>query len=368
MSAGAGQSVPILPPTTNRPTGICRSRRNRVYLSPVKRWRFWLGLLISALFLWLALRGLNLEQVGASLGRANYGWLVPAVLAYFVTVGARSWRWTYLLRPVREVPGRRLFSVVVIGYLGNNIYPFRIGELLRAYLLQRREGVATSAGLATIFVERIFDGLAILTFVFIALPLAPLPGARFRSLLIVSSILFFGALAFLLALAARPQTTLRLLEYLLRFLRPAWRPAVLALGQRFLAGLASLRNWRTLLILFLFSIAIWLLETVKYWLVMQAFPFALDFIALIFMNGVVNLATILPSAPGYVGTFDAPGIAVLVLFGVREALAGAYVLTLHAALWLPSTVVGLIFMACEGLSWSDFGRVAQMESAQTDGR
>jgi len=334
----------------------------------VKRLRLWLGLLISALFLWLALRGLNLDEVGASLGEANYGWLLPAVLAYFVTVGARSWRWTYLLRPVRAAPARRLFSVVVIGYLGNNIYPFRIGELLRAYLLRRREGISVSAGLATIFIERIFDGLTILTFVFLALPLAPLPGERIRSLLIATSALFFGALLFFLALAARPQATLRLLDFFLRFLRPGWRPPVLALGRRFLAGLASLRDWRALLILFLFSAAIWLLETAKYWLVMQAFPFALDFIALVFMNGVVNLATILPSAPGYVGTFDAPGIAVLVLYDVPEALAGAYVLTLHAALWLPSTLVGLVFMAREGLSWSDFGRAAQMEAARSDGR
>jgi len=336
-------------------------------LSLVKRLRLWLGLLISALFLWLALRGLDLNEVWATLGQANYGWLLPAVLAYFVTVGARSWRWTFLLRPVRAVPARRLYSVVVIGYLGNNIYPFRIGELLRAYLLRRREGISAGAGLATIFIERIFDGLAILTFVFLALPLAPLPGERIRSLLVVTSLLFFGALLFFLALAARPQTALRLLDFFLRFLRPGWRPPVLALGRRFLAGLASLRDWRTLLILFLFSVAIWLLETAKYWLVMQAFPFALDFIALIFMNGVVNLATILPSAPGYVGTFDAPGIAVLVLYDVQEALAGAYVLTLHASLWLPSTVVGLIFMAREGLTWSVFGRAVQIEPTSSDG-
>lgn len=334
----------------------------------MKRLRLWLGLLISTLFLWLALRNLNLDEVGASLGEANYRWLLPAVLAYFVTVGARSWRWTYLLRPVEAVPARRLFSVVVIGYLGNNIYPFRVGELLRAYLLRRQEGISAGAGLATIFLERVFDGLTILSFVFLALPLAPLPSDGIRSLLVVSSALFFGALLFFLALAARPQTALQLLDFFLRFLRPGWRPPVLALGRRFLTGLASLRDWRTLLILFFFSVVIWLLETVKYWLVMQAFPFALDFMALIFMNGVVNLATILPSAPGYVGTFDAPGIAVLVLYDVREAVAGAYVLALHAALWLPSTVVGLIFMARKGLSWSTFDQAAQIDAARTDGR
>ncbi len=96
---------------------------------------------------------------------------------------------------------------------------------------------------------------------------------------------------------------------------------------------------------------IWLLETVKYWFLMQAFPFEVSFFALMLMNGVVNLATTLPSAPGYIGTFDAPGIAVLVAFGVDPPVATAYTLVLHAALWLPITLLGLYYMAREGISW-----------------
>jgi hypothetical protein len=99
------------------------------------------------------------------------------------------------------------------------------------------------------------------------------------------------------------------------------------------------------------SVAIWLLETVKYWFVMHAFPFTVGFFALMLMNGIVNLATTIPSAPGYVGTFDAPGIAVLEAYGVSAPIAAGYTLVLHAALWLPITVVGAIYMAREQLSW-----------------
>jgi uncharacterized protein (TIRG00374 family) len=112
---------------------------------------------------------------------------------------------------------------------------------------------------------------------------------------------------------------------------------------------------------FLTSLVIWLLETVKYWFVMQAFPFEVSFFALMLMNGIVNLATTIPSAPGYVGTFDAPGIAVLTAYGVLRPVAVAYTLVLHASLWFPITVLGLYYMAREGISWS-----AEMDSLRAE--
>jgi uncharacterized membrane protein YbhN (UPF0104 family) len=86
---------------------------------------------------------------------------------------------------------------------------------------------------------------------------------------------------------------------------------------------------------------------------MHAFPFEVSFFALMLMNGIVNLATTIPSAPGYVGTFDAPGIAVLEAYGVTKATAAAYTLVLHVALWLPITALGAYYFLKEGLSWSE---------------
>jgi hypothetical protein len=99
-------------------------------------------------------------------------------------------------------------------------------------------------------------------------------------------------------------------------------------------------------------VVIWLLETGKYWFVMHAFPFTVSFFTLMLMNGIVNLATTIPSAPGYVGTFDAPGIAVLQAYGVDKAVAASYTLVLHVALWLPITLLGLYYMARLGIRWT----------------
>ena len=117
--------------------------------------------------------------------------------------------------------------------------------------------------------------------------------------------------------------------------------------------------------IFFTSVLIWLLETVKYWFVMHAFDLQVSFFTLMLMNGIVNLSTTLPAAPGYIGTFDTPGIAVLVAFGVGRELATAYTLVLHAALWLPITLLGFFYMIREGLRWGDLTKAAQLRESES---
>ena len=159
----------------------------------MRSWKFWLGVAISEIFLYLALRGLDFAGFWATVRRANYWWLLPGVAIYFCAVWARTWRWHYMLRHVKSVPLRRLFPVVVIGYMGNNVYPARAGEVLRSYVLKRKEGVPVSVSLATVVLERLFDGLVMLLFVFLTLPFAPLP-AGYAALVTLFSVVFFVAL------------------------------------------------------------------------------------------------------------------------------------------------------------------------------
>ncbi|MCA2001814.1 MAG: flippase-like domain-containing protein [Chloroflexi bacterium] len=269
----------------------------------IKNWQFWLGVLISALFIWLSLRGLHLDDFWQTVQKANYWWLLPGVAVYFVGVWARAWRWHYLLGPIKKIPTKTMFPVTTIGYMGNNIYPARAGEALRA---------------------------------------------------VVGAGAFLGALAVFLLAAMFPQATVKIGTWIIeRFLPQKMREKVSGMMRKFLEGLASLRSPFNVLMVFFTSVVIWLLETGKYWFVMHAFDFSVSFFALMLMNGVVNLATTIPSAPGYVGTFDAPGIAVLAAYGVEQATAAGYTLTLHVALWLPITLLGAYYMAREGLKWSD---------------
>ena len=305
-----------------------------------------------------ALRGLGLSEIWEPLKSARYWWLLPGVGVYFIGVWVRSWRWHYLLRPVKPVSTRKMFPIVAIGYMGNNIYPARAGEVLRAVVLKRKEEIPISASLATVIVERIFDGVVMLGFVFLNLPeLATLTGTsgfigNIQTLALWGAGAFLGALLIFILAAMFPVPAEKVLAKLTGiFLPERIREKVLDISSKFLSGLEALRSPREALMVLLTSIVIWLLETGKYWFVMQAFDFQVSFFALMLMNGIVNLATTIPSAPGYIGTFDAPGIAVLSAFGVDQGVAAGYTLVLHAALWLPITLLGAYYMIKEGIRW-----------------
>ena len=326
----------------------------------MKKWQLWLGVLISILFIWLALRGLQLNEFWGAVKQANYIWLIPGIAVYFIGVWVRAWRWHYLLGPIKQIPTKTIFPIVTIGYMGNNVYPARAGEVLRAVILKRKEGVSVSASLATIIVERIFDGVVMLAFVFVNLPeLARLTGSsgfvgNIQQVAVIGTAVFLGALAVFLLAAMFPQMAMKIgLWVIYRFVPKRFQARVINLSNKFLDGLASLRSPFNSLMVFLTSVIIWLLETGKYWFVMHAFNFSISFFALMLMNGIVNLATTIPSAPGYIGTFDAPGIAVLTAYGVEHSVAAGYTLVLHVALWLPITLLGAYYLAREGIKWSD---------------
>lgn len=338
----------------------------------MKRWQFWVGVVISAFFLYLALSNLKLSDLWNAIRNAQYWWLIPGVFVYFLGVWVRAWRWHYLLRPLKKIPTSAMFPIVSIGYMGNNIYPARAGEVLRAVILKQRTDVPISSSLATILVERIYDGVVMLAFVFVNLGElsrlthnAGLGGnLDIRTIAIGGSIVFFSALIVFLLCAMFPKQTEKILYFFGQWLPENLREKILSIAIKFLSGLEALRSPIEALMIFFTTVIIWLLETAKYWFVMHAFPFEVSFFALMLMNGVVNLATTLPSAPGYIGTFDTPGIAVLVAYGVSPEIAAAYTLVLHGALWFPITLLGFYFYLKQPLRW---GRDIQKTQALGSG-
>jgi glycosyltransferase 2 family protein len=330
-------------------------------MNPMKRWQFWVGLVISAVLLYLALRGQNLGQVWGALQSAKYWWIVPGVAVYFVGVYVRAWRWHYLLRPLKKISTNKMFPIVTIGYFGNNVIPARAGEVLRAYVLKRHEGVPISASLATVIIERIFDAVVMLMFVFLNFSeVVHLSGNSVKILswsiqdfAVAGVVIAVLVLVIFLAAAMFPFRTEKLVRWSIEHFVPGRiRQKTLDLSLRFLTGLESLRSPQEALMIFVTSVIIWLLETGKYWFVMHAFDLHISFFGLMLMNGIVNLATTIPAAPGYVGTFDLPGIALLQAYGIPGGVATAYTLVLHAALWLPITLLGAYYFMREGLHWS----------------
>lgn len=317
--------------------------------------RYWLGIAISALLLYLMFRSLELVSVAEAFGRANLGLLAPAIALYFGGVAARTLRWAVLLRPVKRLPLHRLFVVVVVGYMANDILPLRAGEGVRAFMLWGKERVEPGATLATIVVERIFDGLVLTGFLVVAGLVLPLDNWLTQVTWAAGAVFVFGIGA-ALALTLVPGPFLRTAEVVLSLLPGGLRSLGLRLLRTFVDGLATVRSARDMASVALLSVVAWTLEASMYYVLMFSFPFQPLFLAAILGTAVANLGTMVPSSPGYLGTFDLPLSAVLSgTFGVEPSLAAGYTLLVHAALILPVTFLGLFFVWREGLT---LGRIS----------
>lgn len=308
-----------------------------------------LGVAISLVSVVLAVRGLEVGQVVNALAGATYVWLLPALALYFAGVWVRAIRWRYLLQPLQAVSSRRLFPVVVIGYMANDVLPARLGELARCFVLRRREGIPQTAALATVLLERLMDGVTMLAFVGLALPLLPFSPALVR--LVAGAGALFGVVTVtLVVLVTRPVLAAALLALVTRPLPEAAGERIRTLGQTFLSGLAALGGAGATLRIFALSCAAWLLEAGMYFTLMFAFPLTPNAPLAVLTTAVANLGTLIPSSPGYVGVFDFIGRSVLGQFGVPQATALAYVLVVHAALVVPITLLGFYYAWREGVS------------------
>ena len=327
----------------------------------MKRWMMMaLGLAFSAFFVWLGFRDLKINELIDIIRTIDAGWLILAAVVYQLAAYIITWRWYFLLHPVKDVHAHSLFPIVMIGYMGNNIYPARIGEFIRAYLLKKDEQIPYAPSLATIIVERIFDGLVMLSFVFTALLFVEFDNEVIRNVIVGTAPLFFGALLVFSFLAVRPLLARRIYTSVITALLPQGiQEKVLHLADHFMSGLETLRTPRLLLFTWVSSLASWIVEASTYWIVLRAFDFEVSFFVLMLVMGLANLTTILPSTPGYFGTFHGVVVIILEAFGVNGELAGAYAIVMHLVLWLPVTLFGAFFLIQRGMGWRDLEKATQ---------
>lgn len=314
--------------------------------SPLRSPRVWIGIPISLVFLVLAFRGQDPAEIADALSRVDWRYLPLALVLLYTGIAVRAFRWHILLRPVRDIPTREVFPILIIGYAANNILPLRTGELVRAWALGQRYGVRKTAALATIAVERLFDGLTMLLFVGGAATVIGLT-AELQHVALVAAVIFAVALIGMGVLLAGGALRDRLLRLALAHLPDPLAARVERMADSFLAGLGVLSRRGDLVLVTVTSIVAWSFEASMYWTVARAFgdPLAAAMTpsGALLTTAIGNLATLVPSGPGYVGTFEA-GVLLAVngALGISRGLALSYAVLLHVILWLPVTVWGAI--------------------------
>jgi len=299
-----------------------------------------------ALLAW-ALRGVSLDAVLRHITAARPGPLAAAVIIATLTFPLRLVRWRLLLRDERGEPYRSgpLWHAISLGFMANNILPFRAGELIRSYTAARLAPARFTTVFSSVAVERIFDALTVVALLTIALLTSDLPasvnvgGTSIASLARAAGVLGLVALLVAILVVAAPLTAERLVRRLLHHTRFADRIVDLIEGVRH--GLAVLRSPGRLAGVLFWSLVLWLVNALAFYVGFAAFDIPVGYTGALLLQGLLVLGISIPSTPGFFGPFEAVIVAALALYGVPSSLAFSYAIAFHVTSFVPITVLGL---------------------------
>lgn len=366
-----------------------------------------LSLLISAVCLYFVLRNVDWKQVWTHLTEVNIPIFALSMLAMLFAYFLMAWRWRSLLDPL-EIPGPgrshptldgarngllppstkgirghasvpSLYGMMMTGYFFNSFFPARAGDLVRAYLLGRKTGLKKTTVLATVVIEKAFDGIALLLMLLLSMLL--LPSATNRSALgfdpntlaWLSGIGLVAAVGGLALFYTHNARIARVVEKLLSYLplpEKLKRMAV-RLIETFASGMHVFKTPGPLVTAALISLVVWGVVAVMFWLGMMSFaaPFPTDMtniVGLLFMTAVVDLGLLVPALPGNVGTYEALVVAVMAFFKVDKDLAVAFALIFHVGQLVATLVVGLVAFWTQNMSLSEMRPVEEKAEEEAE--
>ena len=310
-----------------------------------------MGVAVSVGLLVWALRGVSLTEVGRHIRAAAPTPLAAAVVIATLTFPIRLIRWRLLLRDERggPYPTAPLWHATALGFMANNLLPLRAGELVRSYTAARLTGARFSTVFSSVVVERIFDGLTVVALLTLALLSPDLPdrvtvgGQSVAHLARVGALIGVVALIAALLVVAAPLAAERVVRRLIPFERVATRIVNLIEGVR--QGLLVLRTPARLGGVVFWSLVLWLMNALGFYVGFAAFAIPVSFPGALLMQGLLILGISLPSTPGFFGPFEAVIVAVLALYGVSHDLAFSYAIAFHITTFVPITLLGLWSLA-----------------------
>lgn len=300
-----------------------------------------LGLIVTVVLFWLLFRQVDILLFLRYLSESRWSYVLAGMALYLSSFVVRGLRWRVLLGHLKQVPLPEAIRLVVAGYAVNNVLPGRIGEFTRAYLAGNRNGISRTAALASIFVERIFDGLTVFLILAALLFTYPFPG-WVRVLAETAGMLFVSLFLFVL-FSSFSELPIRLVRAL-KSRSPQMLSFPLDLMEKFLTGTRAIESLAQLGKILLLSFLVWTMEIGVYVLVVKAFGLQVPTIAYLLMLVTVNMGMLIPSTPGGLGVFQFAVVKSLEIFAVMTTLGMAVALVLHMAQIVPVTIIGLIWL------------------------
>ncbi len=332
-----------------------------------RRWQGALGIALSAAGLWWALHGVPWHDLIERLRDANVPLLLLCAVAATSIFPVRAIRWRIILEPVAPgLPFGPLWRSVAIGMMVNNVLPARAGELARAYALTReRPEVAFSTSLASLVVDRLFDGAAVLLLMGAAmldpgfLGVHDIGGWSLQSAAVVVIGLTIVAFLGLFLLASYPRRTIALYEAFARRVAPAMEARGSAILASFAGGLSVLRSPGRFAAVLWWAVLHWLLNGFAFWLAFRAMHIDAPFSAALFVQGIIVAFVSIPSTPGFAGVFEAGGSLGLAAYGIAPSAAVAWAIAFHVVSYIPITVIGAWYLTRAGITYGEIRQAGE---------
>ncbi len=320
------------------------------------KWKFWLGLLISVAFLYIAFHNVDLSLLYLSIKSTNILFFIPIVVLTFSFYFIRALRWFHLLEPIKKIGLFSLFSSTVIGFAANCVLPARLGEFIRADYIGRMENISKSSSLATIVIERLFDVFSILLILLFVILFSDFP-SEWESIAKALKtggffllVLFIVSIFLLIGLKKKTQTFLNIFECFLFFLPHKIRKRIIDMLKDFSNGLVLVKGPSQLLAVIFYSLSLWCLTAFQIYILCFSMGLSLPFLAPFFILILLCLSVTLPSAPGYIGTFHLACQYGLIFYGFSKEKALSIAILLHAAGFIPTVILGLLLFLLQHIS------------------
>ena len=346
------------------------------------KWKFWIGILVSVVCLFLVFRGIEWGKVLVTIQSANYVYLSLAVLLNLSTIWLRAERWKYLLEPIKPLTFSKLVPATMIGFMANNVLPARAGEFIRAFLIGKQENIKKTAAFTTIVLERVCDMTTILLFLVVVVftvkfpppaetaelgPLAKLlTPAGLRAAGSVSALFVGGLIGFLFMLKQFPQIATAVIRTTIAPFSERLGHKILDLVESFREGLHVLKTGTHLLYIVMWSLIVWLAGCTSGWMVLLAFGLKVPFLSSAFIMVLIAFAVAAPSSPGYVGVFHWAVKTGVLLFlpGVDDEVAIGVAIIYHLVAILPITLGGVFYLWKAQMSFADIRHMNEEEQAE----
>jgi hypothetical protein len=307
--------------------------------------RLLLSLAIGALMLCLAARKIDFGNVGSAMASAHYWVVLPYMAVMAAQHFFRAWRWQYLLAPVDHVPFGKILLVASVGFFAIIALPFRMGELIRPYLIADPPRLRMSHALGTLAVERVFDGLFLALTCFIVLTAArsttQVPAWLLGAGMVALAVFLAALVVLVLALWHRDRAV-TLCRRLFGLLSSELGERLAHIAEGVVDGFRALPDWRRMLPFVGASLAYWLLNGVAVWLMARGFDLGLGLGQSIAVLVIVGVGIMIPAGPAFIGNFEAFAAGAVSLYAASSVVAqrgAAFILALHAAnaLWYAAT-------------------------------